>query len=192
MTTTRVKVAESPGHAQPTPDAAPARIGAGDLYRAHAGFVAGFLCRMGAKHVDVADLTQEVFLVAHRRGGYAEGPARPTTWLAEIAVRVLSTHRRSARRKPTIPAGETLEQRHAETPPPDLQVDSIRALEQVQRCLDGLDLEHRAVFVLFELEGEPCSGIATALGIPIGTVYSRLHNARKKFLDAWALNGGSR
>jgi RNA polymerase sigma-70 factor (ECF subfamily) len=41
------------------------------------------------------------------------------------------------------------------------------------------------VFVLFELEGEPCASIATALGIPTGTVYSRLHHARRRFLEAW-------
>ena len=39
------------------------------------------------------------------------------------------------------------------------------------------------VFILFELEGESCDSIAAGLGIPIGTVYSRLHKARKLFME---------
>ena len=163
---------------------APPRFGGGELYRAHARFVSGFLAKMGAAAVDVGDLTQEVFLVAHRRGGYVEGAARPTTWLAEIAVRVLSTHRRTKRRKPEH-GGDALEALQTETPLADEQVASLRALARVQTCLEGLDDQHRAVFVLFELEGEPCSAIASALGIPVGTVYSRLHHARRKFMESW-------
>lgn len=188
--TARVKAAEEAGHGPPTTEAAPARIGAGDLYRAHAPFVAGFLARMGAKQVDVADLTQEVFLVAHRRGGFAEGPARPTTWLAEIALRVLSTHRRGARRKPSVPMTDTLDSMRADRPHPDQDLATKQALGRVQECLQDLDLDHRACFVLFELEGATCAEIATALSVPIGTVYSRLHHARRKFMDAWAASGG--
>ena len=40
--------------------------------------------------------------------------------------------------------------------------------------------------ILFELEGEPCQSIASAFGIPVGTVYSRLHKARQQFKDAHA------
>lgn len=162
----------------------PSRTGAAELFRAHSGFVAGFLVRMGAASVDLDDLTQEVFLVAHRRGGYEEGPARPTTWLAEIALRVLSTHRRTRRRRPESP-GLDLDSLHAERTAVDEVVDARRGLLRVARCLDGLDVDHRAVFVLYELEGEPCASIAAALEVPVGTVYSRLHNARRKFLDAW-------
>jgi RNA polymerase sigma-70 factor (ECF subfamily) len=181
-----VKATERAGHAAPGAIAVePRRMGAGELYRAHVSFVAGFLTRMGAMAGDLDDLTQEVFLVAHRRGGYVEGPARPTTWLADIAVRVLSTHRRTQRRKHAAPSTDAVEASTSDAAAPDEQLATRRALERVQACLDGLDDDHRAVFVLFELEGEPCASIATALGIPTGTVYSRLHHARRRFLEAW-------
>ena len=45
----------------------------------------------------------------------------------------------------------------------------------MQRALDTVDVERRALFVLFEIEGESCDDIAAGLGIPVGTVYSRLH-----------------
>lgn len=185
-----MKVEPTAGHGLGTDvEDEPKRTSAGELYRAHAGFVAGFLSRMGAGTVDVEDLTQEVFLVAHRRGGFVDGPARPTTWLAEIALRVLSTHRRTKRRKPETPSTEALEGLRSEAAAADDRVASIRSLQRVQQCLEGLDDDHRAVFVLFELDGEPCGAIASALGVPVGTVYSRLHHARKRFLEAWKRGG---
>nr|WP_276603309.1 sigma factor-like helix-turn-helix DNA-binding protein [Nannocystis pusilla] len=59
-------------------------------------------------------------------------------------------------------------------------------MRRVQQALDTLEEGKRAVFILFELEGESCEAIAAGLGIPIGTVYSRLHKARKLFMEAHA------
>ena len=166
------------------PPASP-RLGAEALFRRHAGFVAGFLARLGLHALEIEDAVQEVFLVAHRRGGYVEGPARPTTWLAEIALRVAQARRRAARRRREGPgdvdAGET-----AVAPGgPFEAVEHAEACARVERALDALDLEHRAVFVLFELDGEPCDAIAASLQVPVGTVYSRLHTARRRFREAY-------
>jgi RNA polymerase sigma-70 factor (ECF subfamily) len=60
------------------------------------------------------------------------------------------------------------------------------ALRRVQQVLDTLTLEERATFVLYEIEGLSCDAIAAAFEIPVGTVYSRLHNARKRFIEAHA------
>jgi RNA polymerase sigma-70 factor (ECF subfamily) len=68
------------------------------LFREYATFVALFLTRLGARQHDLDDLVQEVFLVAHLRGGYVAASARPTTWLAEIALRILQNSRRAGRR----------------------------------------------------------------------------------------------
>src|SRR5436853_6541934 len=74
-------------------------IGAEALFRAHASFVAGFLVRLGVRPADLDDLMQEVFVVAHRRRGFQPGPARPTTWLARVAIRVAMAHRRTRTRQ---------------------------------------------------------------------------------------------
>lgn len=123
---------------------------------------------------------QEVFLVAHRQGGFTPGEAKPTTWLAEIAVRAWANKKRSARRKPTEPIEDV-----TGSGDPESAAETQRSLARVQRCLDDLDLDHRSVFVLFELEGESCDAIARAMGVPIGTVYRRLHTARARFRDAY-------
>src|ERR1043166_4212655 len=61
---------------------------AASLFRAHAAFVASFLFRLGLEPNEIDDAVQEVFLIAHRQGGYQPGPAQPRTWLAAIAIRV--------------------------------------------------------------------------------------------------------
>jgi RNA polymerase sigma-70 factor (ECF subfamily) len=163
----------------------PTAIDAGSLFREHAAFVAGFLTRLGAARADLDDLVQEVFLVAHRRGGFVPGTARPTTWLAEISVRVVSTRRRTLRRRPEAHDEAALQGAPSFVPDPARAAETAQALARVQRALEGIELDRRAVFVLFELEGESCDAIAAGLGLPLSTVYSRLHTARREFTAAY-------
>ena len=151
------------------------------LYRAHADFVARFLLRLGAQGQDVPDLLQEVFLVAHRRGGFIMGSAKPTTWLAEIAFRVASDRRKKTKRKLEDADTDSIALAAGPGATPGDAAEARQALGRVQQALDALTAEKRVVFVLFELEGESCDAIARALGIPVGTVYSRLHAARREF-----------
>jgi RNA polymerase sigma-70 factor (ECF subfamily) len=153
------------------------------LFRAHAPFVASFLSRLGVERVDLDDAVQEVFLVVHRKGGYHEGPAQPPTWLAEIALRVASQLRRTRRRRAWETDRESDERQDSRTPFEAL--DAAQSLERIQRAIDTLSLEQGAVFILYEIEGESCESIATGLAIPIGTVYSRLHAARRGFLRVY-------
>jgi RNA polymerase sigma-70 factor, ECF subfamily len=161
------------------------RLDAQALFLAHAPFVASFLHRLGTPHADVDDLVQEVFLVAHRKGGYVPGAALPRTWLAAIAVRIArASHRVRSRRGEA--GDDAALQLAVPGAGPDEMLEARRSLARVQRALDALDIEHRAAFVLFEIEGESCDSIASSFEVPVGTVYSRLHHARKRFLDAYA------
>lgn len=164
----------------------PPRMTAEALFRAHARFVAGFVARLGCAREDIEDVVQEVFLTVHRRGGFEPGVARATTWLAEIAIRVLSTWRRTARRRQASADEDAVAGAVSTECTPLEAVEQRAALERVDRALDALDVDRRAVFVLFELEGESCDAIAAGLGIPVGTVHSRLHAARKSFQAAHA------
>lgn len=164
------------------------RLDAQALFRAHAVFVASFLQRLGTPTAEVDDLVQEVFLVVHRKGGYVPGAGQPRTWLAAIALRVASTNRRSRGRRREQPDDDAVLTASA-AEDPDAKLDARLSLARVQRALEGLDIEHRATFVLYELNGESCEAIAASFGIPVGTVYSRLHHARRRFLSAYAAQG---
>jgi RNA polymerase sigma-70 factor, ECF subfamily len=161
------------------------KLDAGTLFRSHAGFVANFLARLGVAFQDVPDLVQEVFLVVHRKGGYVPGPARPTSWLAEIALRVASGARRTRRRRPEDPASDELEAAVAPVANPLAAAEIAQSLRRLQGAIERLDRPHRAVFILFELEEESCASIAAGLGIPVGTVYSRLHTARRQIIESY-------
>jgi RNA polymerase sigma-70 factor (ECF subfamily) len=151
------------------------------LFRRHAPFVARFFARLGVRaQGDIDDLVQEVFLVAHRRGGYQPGPATATTWLAEIAVRVLSEARRKRRRHPADLDEGGLDAAEAPQAGPYEAAVQAQGLTRLLEILEGFDLGHRAVFILFEMEGRSCESIAAAFSIPIGTVYSRLNTVREK------------
>ena len=164
-------------------DAHAQSIDAESLYRAHAAFVASFLRHMGTRESDLDDHLQDVFVIAHRKGGYQPGPAAPRTWLASLAFRVVLANRRARARRPQpVAIVETLPD-EAQTPAE--VVEARRALERVQAVLEHLSLEHRAAFVLHEIEGESCESIAATWDVSVGTIYSRLHHARKRFLEAY-------
>jgi RNA polymerase sigma-70 factor, ECF subfamily len=156
---------------------------AASLFRAHAAFVASFLFRLGLQPNEIEDAVQEVFLIAHRQGGYHPGPAQPRTWLAAIAIRVAmkaKTRDRRVRRDRQM-LHDLID---ILRPIDDVPFEVVEARQIVQRILDQMDPERRAVLILFELEGESCDSIAAALGVEVGTVYSRLHRARHEFQKA--------
>jgi RNA polymerase sigma-70 factor (ECF subfamily) len=171
------------------PTAQRAPLDAEALFRAHAPFVASFLHRLGTPRSEVDDLVQEVFLVAHRKGGFVPGAAQPRTWLAAIALRVARVSKRTLGRR-LDSADEQVLAMAPEQHDPHRSAEVRQSLARVQRALSALDLEHRAAFVLYELEGEPCDAIAASFDVPVGTIYSRLHHARRRFLDAYAALGG--
>jgi RNA polymerase sigma-70 factor (ECF subfamily) len=153
------------------------------LFRAHAAFVASFLRHMGTSESDLDDFVQDVFITAHRKGGYLPGPASPRTWLASLAFRVLLARRRARARRPesAMPHENLADSARG---PADV-LEARRALERVRTALEHLSLEHRAAFILHDIDGESCESIAATWDIPVGTVYSRLHHARKRFTEAY-------
>lgn len=165
----------------------PGRPSALDLvsvHAAHADFVWRSLQRLGVREADLDDAHQEVFIVVHRRLGEFEGRSRITTWLYAICQRIaLERRRQSHARREEIQA-EPPENRD---PSRECAEDPERAALQrearvrLEAILDELEPERRAAFVMFELEGMSCEEIAEITGVPLGTVYSRLHHARRAF-----------
>jgi RNA polymerase sigma-70 factor (ECF subfamily) len=154
------------------------------VYEAHKGFVWACLQRFGTHPSELEDLFQEVFLVVHRRLSSFDTAAPMRPWLFGIAMRVASNHRRRAYRRRERPAGETLNEMSAPHASPETLAAESEARRTLSAILDRMPLDKRAVFVMFEVEGLDCQEIADQLGVPVGTVYSRLHAARKTFEKA--------
>ena len=164
------------------------------IHNEHSEFVWASLARLGVRRADLPDMLQEVFVVVHRRLDSFDGTSKMSTWLFGICVRVAAAYRRRAwfrRERPADPAFDE----PSDSASPEEHVDAMQARQQLDALLDELSLERRVVFVLFELEEMPCNEIAELVGVPIGTVYSRVHAARedlKKVVARQRAKGGVR
>lgn len=151
------------------------------IYDAHFQFVWRVLRRLGVAAQDVRDAVQDVFVVVHRKLPEFRGEAKVTTWLFAICMRVASDRRRAAHVRREVPTEGELEPVRTDDAALELELERREAAMVLEQILDEMPLEQRAVFALFELEDERCEDIAELLGIPLGTVYSRLRLAREVF-----------
>jgi RNA polymerase sigma-70 factor, ECF subfamily len=146
--------------------------------REHHAFVWRVLRRLGLAPADADDAAQQVFLVAAERlEDIANGSARG--FLFRVASHVASKVHRSRKRRPETPGLELADEVDL-SPTPDALLDQRRARDLLDRILAELTEELRSVFVLFDVEGLTKLEIADALGIPEGTVASRLRRARQE------------
>jgi RNA polymerase sigma-70 factor (ECF subfamily) len=163
--------------------AADHRLDAATLFQRHAEFVARFLSRLGVAPGDLDDVVQEVFLVVHARGGYVPGPAKPTSYLGAIAARAASSYRRRRGAQQLRHAALSDELDGAQ-PDPVQVLQSHESARALARALAELDPELSAVLLLVDQEGVSCLEVASSSGTPVGTVYWRLHKARKALRGA--------
>lgn len=151
------------------------------LYEAQLAYVWRSIRRLGAREAEVEDLAHEVFVRAYQHL-HEYDPARPVKpWLFGIAFRVVSEHRRLARNVRESLEGDDVPETMDESPTVLDRLASKEAQALVTAALEALSMEHRAVFVMTEMEGASAPEIAEALGIPLNTAYSRLRKARQVF-----------
>src|SRR5689334_22113093 len=156
------------------------------IYELHADFVFRTLRALGVPSRDVGDAVQEVFLAVQRTLAGFEGRCSMKTWLFTICRSVARDRRRRAHQRYEVADGGLVSEE------PDLRADTLeqvehrRRLAELDAILAGMDQDQRLVFVLFEIESMTGSEISEALGIPLGTVYSRLRLGRAAFRAAVA------
>lgn len=131
------------------------------------------------------DAVQDVFLVVHRQLPQFEARSTARTWICGIACNVASNYRRRERRKGgLLPLDPKLPE---SAPGPEDRMEQSQTWLAVRRFLDRLNEGKRAAYVLSRFEGLSAPEIAEALGVPLNTVYSRIHaveGAFKAFLHA--------
>jgi RNA polymerase sigma-70 factor (ECF subfamily) len=121
---------------------------------------------------DAQDAFQDTFLAVAQALPQFRGEASVKTWVHRIAIRTALKLR--ARRRPAEELGE-----HASSGGNDPIAEHAEA-DAVMRAMRGLSFEHRVVLAMFAIAGLSHGEIAQTLGIAEGTVWSRLHHAKKK------------
>ena len=149
------------------------------MFREHFDLIWRYLRRLGVEASVVDDRAQEVFIVAARRTADIE-EGRERSFLLATAFRVASEARReSARHRARAADGEALAALASPLPSPEENALRAQMRALLDRVLDEMPADIRAVFVLFELEGMATREIADALELPMGTVASRLRRGRE-------------
>lgn len=161
--------------------ASTARLDFNDVYATHFHNVSRWVRAFGGLNADVDDLAQDVFLVVQRKLDGFQGE-NLAGWLYGIARKVVSDHRRRAwfRRWLRGVDPESVETR-CEAPDASSALDRREAQRVVAAVLNELSAVRRSTFILFEIEGFSGEEIAALEGVPVNTVYTRLHHARKDF-----------
>jgi RNA polymerase sigma-70 factor (ECF subfamily) len=159
-----------------------------ELFRDHVSDVFHMVRRIlgpGANDADVEDVTQQVFVAAHRGLTQFRGESKPTTWLYTIAYRVaLATHESWRKSRKLRKALEDEAALASEATSPEEEIAHRRELTRVWRCLMRIKPKKRAVYILYEIEGREGTEIAELLGVSLNTVWSRLFHARKELFEA--------
>lgn len=161
------------------------------IYNSQKDFVWLTLQRMGIPRSDLEDVFQDVFVIVHRRLHTYNRDAKLSAWLYGICLRCVAAHRRRAfRRRERVDDTDASVSRpdtehwHAHVEAPDERLRKLERQATLTDLLDTLDPDHRVVVVMFEVEDHSCQYIAELIGVPVGTVHSRLHTARRKLAQA--------
>jgi len=154
----------------------------GALFDRHEPAVRRYFGRLGIGRDDADDLVQATFLEAHRAAQRFDDRHTAISWLLGIATMMARRHRRSVGRALARIAAWAAHPRRdlAQSHAPDELMDRDRAVARVAAALDRLSSKKRETFVLVALEGLSGEQVASALGIPVRTVWTRLHHARRE------------
>ena len=143
--------------------------------------------RMTGNPEDAADMTQETFIKAYNSLGSFRGDSKFSVWLYRIANNVCLDFLRSRSRKPTVSLSveddegeETQLDVADESQSPELLLERGLTRDAVRRGRDTLPPDYKQILLLREIQGLSYEEIASALGIDLGTVKSRIFRARKK------------
>ncbi|WP_242515220.1 RNA polymerase sigma factor [Sorangium cellulosum] len=150
------------------------------LVDAHVDFIGRVLRNAGTPAAEIDDAVQRTFIAAARRLDDMR-PGAEKSFLLQIALHVAAHARRSAARRREVPAAEPPDVVDSATP--EQLTSQKRARQMLDQVLDQMDEDLRTVFVLYEFEEMSMVEIAGVLGIPQGTVASRLRRARADFRE---------
>ncbi|MFN3653356.1 MAG: sigma-70 family RNA polymerase sigma factor [Armatimonadota bacterium] len=155
------------------------------LVQEHKNRIYSYICRLTNDSPDAEDLTQEVFIRAYQSMRAFRHDAAVDTWLYRIATNLVIDRFRRERRAPQwVPVEGETEEKVRELPAtsregdPQARTQLGELQSQVQRSIHSLPPKLRAVVVLHDMEGLSYEEVAETLGCPVGTVKSRLFNAR--------------
>ena len=155
------------------------RMEIAQLVGEHHQAVYRYAYRLSGSAADAEDLTQQVFLSAQQKLGQLHSPDKARNWLFAVLRNEFLKGRQRGRRLGT-PDPTCLVANLPAAIPDDEDIDR----EKLQKAIDSLSPEYRAVLLMFYFEDLSYREIAEQSGIPMGTVMSRLARAKRCLREA--------
>jgi|LSQX01.1.fsa_nt_gb RNA polymerase sigma-70 factor (ECF subfamily) len=165
----------------------------GQLVDEYKDKIYNYVSRMLNDPYEAEDVTQEAFLRAYRSLPRFRGASSFHTWLYRIASNLaIDVVRKRKRQEPTYSLDEPMESDDGEyereipddSGSPEDKSTTRETRVAVRRAIMELPEKLRDVMILYELQGETYEDIAEILNVPLGTVKSRLFNARNRLKDS--------
>jgi len=149
-----------------------------ELVRRHERRVFAVSMRMLGREEDALDATQDAFLTVFRKLEQFRGESAFSTWLHRIAVNACYDVLRKRARQPMLHLATDDEREREPGPPVEDHAGAVAGGLDAERALQELPPDFRAVLVLADVQDLAYEEVADVLGVPIGTVKSRLHRGR--------------
>ena len=140
-------------------------------------------------HEDAEEVTQEIFVKAHKSIGEFQGRCKFGTWLHAVAVNVCRNRLRQTKRRTVFemcsfdgaedPGQLPVEPATSREEAPAAQLERAELMKLVQKCISELPVDFSAVLVMRDVQGMSYEEVAEALGCSLGTVKSRLARGRQ-------------
>ena len=166
------------------------RIAGGDrkalaeLYARHQRALFRYLCQLTPDHGLAEEILQDSLVAVWQGAARFEARSSVRTWLFGIARR--QAHNALRRRGLPLADAEAMDSLQDPDPGPEARLLSLGDAEELARRLALLPLIHREVLVLNFVHGLSYEEIAVVVGAPVGTVKSRLSNAKRALRQSFA------
>ncbi len=163
-----------------------------ELVDRYKDFVFALVARAIGDRSQTDDLAQEVFLRIHRGLPYFRGQARLSTWIYRIVAN-LCVQERSRPRAPTFSLDDSSADRPRREPgASDRAFTDVELRERLDKALVRLSPQYRFLVVAHYLHGVQYEELADALRLPLGTIKTQLHRAKRQLRQILVEHGLSR
>ena len=151
-----------------------------ELVDQHKGLVFGLIARSVANRARAEELAQDVFLKVHRGLPYFRGEAKLSTWIYRIVVNTLTQERPELATASLDELSDDSERAPRQFGSDDRAFSDLVMKDRLQKAIERLPIQYQVLVNGHYMKGMQYEDLAAALDMPMGTVKTHLHRAKRQ------------